>query len=62
MYARKVEIRLDNEDIVTRIKFCERYEENTKDLQYYILGMSKYDIIKKLEKIDCRGRRILILI
>lgn len=47
---------VDENDIVTNVRFVGGCSGNTQGIQKLVEGMKRTDVIKRLEGIDCRGR------
>ena len=47
---------VDENDIVTNVKFVGGCSGNTQGVQKLVEGMKRSDVIERLENIDCRGR------
>lgn len=54
--AKQIGVTVDGDGIITEIEFVGGCDVNTHGLQNLILGMTKDEVIQKLDGIDCRGR------
>lgn len=54
--AKEIGIEFDENGIITKIEFRGGCDGNTQGLQNLLLGMTKDEVIKRLEGIKCGGR------